>query len=430
MKVLIVGSGGREFTFTRKIAQSPNCEKLFIAPGNAGTSQYGVNVNIDITDFDAVAKLVRENDIDFVVVGPEAPLVKGIRDYFEDHEDLAKIPMVGPGKAGALLEGSKDYSKAFMQRHGIPTAGAKTFTRETLDEGLDYLDNCSIPVVLKADGLAAGKGVIIATHRDEAKAELREMLLNNKFGEASARVLIEEYLDGMELSVFVLTDGESYLILPEAKDYKRIGERDSGPNTGGMGAVSPVIFATDDFMDKVEKQVVIPTIEGLKKDEIPYKGFVFIGLMKVGDDPYVIEYNVRMGDPETQVVLPRVKNDLLELLHHTASGTLSTQTLDIDSNSVATVVMVAGGYPGKYEKGIKINGLADVPPELVVVHAGTKTHGYNVRTNGGRVLSVTGMGETLEQALSRAYSGVRYINWNNCYYRRDIGKDILSFHLD
>ena len=430
MNVLIVGNGGREFTFAWKISQSPACENMFIVPGNAGTSKFGTNVNIPVTDFDAIAKLVREQSIDLVIVGPEAPLVEGIRDYFDSHDDLSGILMVGPGQEGAKLEGSKDYSKAFMERHGIPTAKARSFTRENINEGLAYLDSCSIPVVLKADGLAAGKGVIIARHVDEAKTELKEMLLNEKFGQASTRVLIEDFLQGIELSVFVLTDGNSYMILPEAKDYKRIGERDSGPNTGGMGAVSPVIFADDAFMAKVKSQIVEPTIAGLKAEEIPYKGFIFIGLMKVGDDPYVIEYNVRMGDPETQVVLPRIKNDFLSLMIKCANGTLSDEQLDIDPSSVATVVMVAGGYPGRYEKGTKINGLADVPPELLVVHAGTKTHGYNVRTNGGRVLSVTGIGDTLEVALSRAYTGVRYIHWDNCYYRRDIGKDILAYHLD
>ncbi len=430
MNVLIIGSGGREFTFASQIAESELCDKLYIAPGNAGTKQFGENVKIGLEDFKAFAEFALEKNITLIVVGPEAPLVGGIRDYFESRDELSHILIIGPGKKGAMLEGSKDFSKAFMQRHEIPTAQAKTFTKENIEDGLSYLDSCNIPVVLKADGLAAGKGVIIAESREQAKSSLKSMLLERQFGHAGEKVLIEEYLDGIELSVFVLTDGEDFLILPEAKDYKRIGEGDTGLNTGGMGAVSPVIFADDAFMNRVKTRIVEPTIAGLREDGIPYQGFIFIGLMKVGNDPYVIEYNVRMGDPETQVVLPRIKTDLLEILLNCARGTLSGQSLEIDSRYAVTVVMVAGGYPESYDKGDEINGLADVPAELVVVHAGTKQDDYHILTNGGRVLSVTGQGNTLDKTLHLVYDGLPYITWKNSYYRKDIGKDILAYHLD
>ncbi len=430
MNILIIGSGGREFTFAWKIAQSELCDQLYIAPGNAGTPQFGINIDLDTDDFEAVGNFVLDNNIEMVVVGPEAPLVAGIRDYFESQPSLLDILVIGPGKSGAQLEGSKDFSKAFMQKHSIPTARSHTFTADSLSEGLAYIDECNIPVVLKADGLAAGKGVIIAQSKEEAREALESMLIDRQFGEASNKVLIEEFLDGIELSVFVLTDGSDYLILPEAKDYKRIGEADTGLNTGGMGAVSPVIFADDEFMSKVREKVVEPTIKGLKKDDIPYQGFIFIGLMKVGQEPYVIEYNVRMGDPETQVVLPRIKNDFVEILINCGRGSLIGQQIEIDPAYAVTVVQVAGGYPEAYEKGKEIKGLADVPPDLIVVHAGTKQHEYQILTNGGRVLSVTGRGNTLEETLQNVYAGLPYINWEGRYYRKDIGKDLLAFHLD
>ena len=430
MNVLIIGSGGREFTFAQKISESDLCDQLYIAPGNAGTGQFGENVDLKPEDFKAIAEFSLAKEITLIVVGPEAPLVAGIRDYFESRDELSHILLIGPGRTGAQLEGSKDFSKAFMVKHGIPTAQARTFSASSLKEGLSYLDTCRVPVVLKADGLAAGKGVIIAQNREEAKAALTSMLVDRQFGQAGDKVLIEEFLDGIELSVFVLTDGNDYLILPEAKDYKRIGEGDTGLNTGGMGAVSPVIFADDTFMSKVREKVVIPTIEGLKKDGIPYQGFIFIGLMKVGDEPYVIEYNVRMGDPETQVVLPRIKTDLLEILLNCARGTMHNLNLEVSADYTVTVVMVAGGYPEAYDKGLDIQGLADVPPDVTVVHAGTRQSEYHILTNGGRVLSVTAAGATLEEALSNAYEGTSYIHWNNSYYRKDIGKDLLAFHLD
>ncbi|MCA6078127.1 phosphoribosylamine--glycine ligase [Fulvivirga sedimenti] len=430
MNILILGSGGREFTFAWKIAQSELCSQLYIAPGNAGTSQFGMNVDLKSDDFGAIEAFVLKRNIGMVVVGPEAPLVEGIRDYFESKPELDKILFIGPGKMGAQLEGSKDFSKAFMQKHSIPTAKSQTFTAENLDQGLEYINGCNIPVVLKADGLAAGKGVIIAQSKEEARESLKSMLVGRQFGEASSKVLIEEFLEGIELSVFVLTDGKDYVILPEAKDYKRIGEGDTGLNTGGMGAVSPVIFANDEFMEKVRTNVVEPTIQGLQTEGIPYQGFIFIGLMKVGSDPYVIEYNVRMGDPETQVVLPRIKNDFVEILASCAQGSLKGQAIEIDPNYAVTVVQVAGGYPEAYEKGKEISGLADVPPNLIVVHAGTRQEKYHVYTNGGRVLSVTGRGSTLEEALNHVYKGLPYIHWEGSYYRKDIGKDLLSFHLD
>jgi len=430
MNVLILGSGGREFTFAAQIADSDLCDQLYIAPGNAGTKQFGENVSLSPEDFKAIAEFSVNNDVSLIIVGPEAPLVAGIRDYFESRPELSRIMIIGPGKEGARLEGSKDFSKAFMQRHNIPTAQAKTFAKASLEEGLAYLDTCKLPVVLKADGLAAGKGVIIASTRDEARTALRSMLVERQFGHASEKVLIEEFLDGIELSVFVLTDGKDYIILPEAKDYKRIGEGDMGLNTGGMGAVSPVIFADANFLERVRTSIVEPTIEGLKTDGIPYQGFIFIGLMKVGDAPFVIEYNVRMGDPETQVVLPRIKTDLLEILLNCARGTLGGQAIEIDPEYAVTVVMVAGGYPEAYDKGDEIKGLADVPPELTVVHAGTRQADYNILTTGGRVLSVTAKGSTLDETLELVYDGIPYIHWRGSYYRKDIGKDILAYHLD
>ncbi|MEC7755696.1 MAG: phosphoribosylamine--glycine ligase [Bacteroidota bacterium] len=425
MKVLVLGSGGREHALSWKIAQSKQCEALFIAPGNAGTAQVGTNVPLTVTDFEGIGHFVKQEQIDLVVVGPEDPLVKGIADYFAKDDELKKVGLVGPSANGAQLEGSKDFSKRFMERHGIPTARSKTFTRENLEEGLNYVSSHPLPVVLKADGLAAGKGVIIAETTEQARETLQEMLVEAKFGDASSRVVIEQYLQGIELSVFVLTDGHSYKILPEAKDYKRIGENDTGLNTGGMGAVTPVPFAAGDFMQKVEERIVKPTVKGLKEENIDYKGFIFIGLMNVGGDPYVIEYNVRMGDPETQVVIPKIKSDLLELLQATAQERLAEVDYTTHNEAFTTVVMVSGGYPGSYPKGHPISGLNEVN-EALVFHAGTKLNdSQDIVTNGGRVLAITGKGESVEKALENAYNGVSKISWTDEYHRRDIGQDIL-----
>jgi phosphoribosylamine--glycine ligase len=424
MNILILGSGGREHAFAWKLAQSPRCSQLFVAPGNAGTSKLATNLPINLSDFDQLKDVVLAHQINMVVVGPEAPLVEGIRDFFEQDIELKNITLIGPGAKGAELEGSKDFSKAFMKRHHIPTAKSRTFTKESIKEAEQYLDQLSLPVVLKADGLAAGKGVLICYNDREAKRGLHSMLVDGQFGAAGEKVLIEEFLDGTELSVFVLTDGKDYVILPEAKDYKRIGENHTGLNTGGMGAVSPVFIADSDFMHKVEDRVVKRTIAGLKQDEIPYQGFLFIGLMKVKGEPYVIEYNVRMGDPETQVVLPRIENDLVELFDAVGKQKLSSQKLRVKPESAATVVMAAGGYPETYAKGDKISGLEDTPGSLVF-QAGTKEQDGNIVTNGGRVLAVTGMGTGLREALKQAYTGVEKLSWNEAYYRRDIGQDVL-----
>ncbi|MTI22183.1 phosphoribosylamine--glycine ligase [Fulvivirga sp. RKSG066] len=429
MNILILGSGGREHTLAWKIAQSEKCSNLYVAPGNAGTTQVAQNVNIKVDDFAAIGNFVLENSIELVVVGPEDPLVKGLRDYFESDSGLREVAFVGPGKKGAQLEGSKNFSKQFMDKHGIPTAKSRSFTAKDINDGLNYLDTCNLPIVLKADGLAAGKGVIICESYQEAKESLKAMLLEQQFGEASETVLVEEFLDGIEVSVFVLTDGKDYIVLPEAKDYKRIGERDTGPNTGGMGAVSPANFANEEFLKKVEKRIIKPTIEGLKKDDIPYKGFIFIGLMSVNDEPYVIEYNVRMGDPETQVVIPRIENDLVDLLLAAAKDKLSSAKINIDPQVTSTVVAVSKGYPGSYEKGKSISGLADVRDGLII-HAGTKADKHKILTNGGRVLAVTGKADTLEDALAISYNGIDHIHWDGMYCRRDIGKDILALHLD
>lgn len=411
-----------------KIKQSQNCENLFILPGNAGTTNIGQNVDIPVDDFEKIGDFVLENGVSMVVVGPEAPLVKGIADYFKATEKLTHIKIIGPGKLGARLEGSKDFAKDFMQKHGIPTAGFRTFTKASLQEGLDYVKTMPLPIVLKADGLAAGKGVVIAQSKEEATRVLTEMLVEKKFGEAGTRVVIEEFLEGIELSVFVLTDGEDYVILPEAKDYKRIGENDSGPNTGGMGAVSPVPFATGDFMEKVEKQIIQPTISGLKKDKVDYCGFIFIGLMNVGGDPYVIEYNVRMGDPETQAVLPRIQSDLVDLLESAAKGDLKNKNIRISPQTTTTVVMVSGGYPGAYEKGFTITG-ADGIHETIVFHAGTRLNEqHEVLTHGGRVLAITGMGETVQESLDKTYQDVHKICWEKVNFRKDIGQDILRLN--
>jgi phosphoribosylamine--glycine ligase len=409
-----------------KMSQSPRCSKLFVAPGNAGTAQLATNLPIGVEDFEAIKKAVLAHSIALVVVGPEAPLVAGIRDFFEQDDQLKNIAIIGPGKWGAQLEGSKDFSKTFMLRHRIPTADARTFDKQSLQEGLEYLQDMALPVVLKADGLAAGKGVVICQTIFEAEEMLKEMLVEEKFGEASQKVLVEQFLQGTELSVFVLTDGKNYVILPEAKDYKRIGEGDTGPNTGGMGAVSPVSIADSDFMEMVEEQVVKRTIAGLQQDRIPFQGFLFIGLMKVKGEPYVIEYNVRMGDPETEAVLPRVETDLVELFMATAEGRLNEVTLKTATFATATVVMAAGGYPDAYEKGKEIKGLpAENAQSAFVFHAGTKEQAGKVVSNGGRVLAVTGQGPTLKEALDHVYSQVEAISWEKSYFRRDIGQDVL-----
>lgn len=425
MNILIIGSGGREHAFAWKIKQSKQCGKLFVAPGNAGTATIAENVPLAVDDFVGLGNLCKEKQIGLIIVGPEVPLVKGIRDFFEKDSDLKNIPMVGPGKVGAQLEGSKDFSKQFMLRNNVPTAKARTFQASEINEALQYIDSCKPPLVLKADGLAAGKGVIITEDPAEAKEALKEMLLNKQFGEASSKVLIEEFLKGIELSVFVLTDGKNYVVLPEAKDYKRIGEGDTGPNTGGMGAVSPVVFADAAFMKKVDDRVIKTTIAGLRKENISYKGFIFIGLMNVDGDPFVIEYNARMGDPETQVVLPRIKSDLVELLLAAGKGELKNVSIETDAQSAVTISMVSGGYPGDYKKGKEITGL-EKPNQGIIFHAGTKMQGTAVVTDGGRVISATGKGDNLTAAIEQAYKGASQLSWEGLYYRKDIGQDLLT----
>jgi phosphoribosylamine---glycine ligase len=424
MNILIIGSGGREHAFAWKIKQSPLCSNLYVAPGNAGTSLLAENVNIGVEEFEKLKDLCLDKKIDMMLVGPEVPLVGGLRNYFEADSSLNKILIVGPGKEGAQLEGSKDFSKQFMLRHHVPTAKARTFHSHETKEAIDYLDSCTPPIVLKADGLAAGKGVIISPSIDEAKKEIAEMLEQKKFGDASAKVLVEEFLDGIELSVFVLTDGESYVILPEAKDYKRIGDGDTGPNTGGMGAVSPVIFADHSFMKKVEDKIIKPTVEGLKKEGIPFKGFIFIGLMNMKGEPYVIEYNTRMGDPETEVVMPRIESDLVELLAAAAKGELKDKKVSIRNEFAVTVVLASGGYPDAFEKGKVITG-SSPDSQSTLFHAGTKTKGKDIVTNGGRVMNATGTGSTLAEAVKKAYSLASTIQWDGIYYRKDIGQDLL-----
>ncbi|WP_405208851.1 phosphoribosylamine--glycine ligase [Aquimarina sp. LLG6339-5] len=423
MNILILGSGGREHTFTYKIAQSSLCKKLFVAPGNAGTAAIATNVAISVTDFEAIKALVLKEEIEMVVVGPEDPLVQGITDFFSQDDELNKVAVIGPSKEGARLEGSKEYAKEFLFRHNIPTAAYQSFTAETVKEGKEFLETLNPPYVLKADGLAAGKGVLILQDIDEAKRELENMLTNKKFGAASEKVVIEEFLDGIELSVFVLTDGKNYVTLPTAKDYKRIGEGDTGLNTGGMGAISPVPFADDVFMNKIETQVIKPTVEGLVKEEIDYKGFVFIGLIKVGDDPKVIEYNVRMGDPETEAVLPRVKTDLVSLFNHVSNQTLDQIDIDIDPRSAATVMTVSGGYPESYEKGKEITGINKID-DSIVFHAGTKIEADKVVTNGGRVIAVTSFHNDFREALKLSYKNIEELHFDKMYYRKDLGFDL------
>ncbi len=422
MKVLLLGSGGREHALAWKLNQSPKLTELIIAPGNAGTAELGTNIDINPNDFEAVKKIAVDNQIDMLVVGPEEPLVRGVKDFFLNDPELASIPVIGPGKRGARLEGSKDFAKNFMASYGIPTAKYKTVTPENLEEGVAFLDEMKAPYVLKADGLAAGKGVLIIDDINEAKSELRTML-EGKFGDASKKVVIEEFLSGIELSVFVLTDGSGYVVLPEAKDYKRIGEGDTGLNTGGMGAVSPVPFADKTFMKKVHKKIIFPTIQGLQAEEIPYKGFIFIGLIKVGNEPYVIEYNVRMGDPETEVVMPRVKNDLLELFEATAAKRLKNYKIEIDEQTVTTVMMVAGGYPEAYEKGKEMTGFDQVKDGMAF-HAGTKIQDGKVVTNGGRVIALSSYGSDFKEALAKSYKNAEVINYEDKYFRKDIGFDL------
>lgn len=424
MNILLLGSGGREHALAWKIAQSSKLTKLFVAPGNAGTASVATNIAINILDFQALKETVLSHAIDMVVVGPEAPLVLGVYDFFKQDSDLQNIPVIGPSKKGAELEGSKDFAKQFLIQNKIPTAAYATFTSDTIQQGFDFLKTLSPPFVLKADGLAAGKGVLILNDIEEAKSELSQMLEYQKFGQASAKVVIEEFLDGIELSCFVLTDGKSYKILPTAKDYKRIGEGDKGLNTGGMGAISPVPFADADFMEKIENQIVKPTIQGLKNDSIDYKGFIFIGLIKVKDQPFVIEYNVRLGDPETEVVLPRLKSDILELFEAVANENLENVNLVINPQTAATIMLVSGGYPESYEKGKVISGLENVTDSLVF-HAGTTMNGDDVVSNGGRVLAITSFGNDIHEATKKSYQNIEKLNFDKMYCRKDIGLDLF-----
>ena len=423
MKILLLGSGGREHAFAWKMIQSPLCQKLFVAPGNAGTASIASNVLLNLLDFEAIKTFVLQEGINMVVVGPEDPLVQGIFDFFKNDATLKDIPVIGPSKIGAQLEGSKEFAKEFLVKHHIPTAAYASFTKETYSEGCAFLETLQPPFVLKADGLAAGKGVLILQNLEEAKTELGNMLLHDKFGQASSKVVIEEFLDGIELSCFVLTDGKNYKILPTAKDYKRIGEGDTGLNTGGMGAVSPVPFADDLLLEKIETRIVKPTIDGLQQDGITYKGFVFIGLINVKGEPIVIEYNVRMGDPETEVVIPRLKSDLVQLFVAVANGNLNEIDLEIDTRSAATIMMVSGGYPEDYEKGKVISGIDSVTDSLVF-HAGTTTTDNEVVSNGGRVLAITSFGNNFDEAIKKSYQNIEKLHFDKMYFRRDIGFDL------
>ena len=427
MTILLLGSGGREHAFAWKMIQSPLCETLFVAPGNAGTAAIATKVAMNPNDFDTVAKFVLDNNVKMVVVGPEDPLVNGIVDYFKSREDLKDIPVIGPSQQGAALEGSKEFAKQFMVRHNIPTAGYDSFTAETVEQGCEFLETLSAPYVLKADGLAAGKGVLIIDNLAEAKTELRNMLVNAKFGNASSKVVIEEFLDGIELSCFVMTDGKSYKILPTAKDYKRIGEGDTGLNTGGMGAISPVPFATPLLMQKIEDRIVKPTVDGLAKDNIDYRGFIFIGLIIVKGEPIVIEYNVRMGDPETEVVIPRIQSDLVGLFHAIGSQSLALSSVEIDARSAATIMLVSGGYPEDFEKGKEISGIDSVAIEdALIFQAGTRAEGDKVLSNGGRVIAVTAFGENIDEAIKKSYQNINKISFDKMYYRKDIGFDLFK----
>ena len=425
--VLVLGSGGREHALAWKIAQSERVSKVYIAPGNAGTASVGENIVINLSDFQSIKDAVLKYRINIVVVGPEQPLVDGIVDFFKADSDLKNVKIIGPDKKGAQLEGSKAFAKQFMEKYGIPTAKCFTVTAENLEDGLKYLETLDAPYVLKADGLAAGKGVLILNNLDEAKSELKEML-SGKFGTASAKVVIEQFLKGIEVSMFVLTDGENYVILPEAKDYKRIGDGDTGLNTGGMGAVSPVPFVTPDFVAKVENRIIKPTIEGLKKEKIDYKGFIFLGLMNCGGDPYVIEYNVRMGDPETEGVMTRIDSDFAELLEKCAQGKLKEAHYQASKETSVTVMLVSGGYPEAYKKGMKITGLEDVCPCCIVAHAGTKFDGNEIVTSGGRVIAVTAHGKNIEEAREKAYNNAKKIIFEGKNYRHDIGLDLMNYH--
>ena len=425
MNILILGSGGREHAFTHKLIQSKKVTHIFVAPGNAGTQEIATNIDVNPTDFESVKKAVIAHDIQMVIVGPEAPLVNGVHDFFLADDELKNIPVIGPKKDGALLEGSKDFSKEFMFKHGIPTAKYQSFTKETLEQGKLFLESLAPPYVLKADGLAAGKGVLILDSLEEAKSELEEMVSNQKFGEASSTVVIEEFLKGIELSVFVLTDGTSYKILPSAKDYKRIGEGDKGLNTGGMGAISPVPFADQTFLNKVEELVVKPTILGLQKDRIDYRGFIFIGLMNDNGSPSVVEYNVRMGDPETEVVLPRIQSDLFDLFDGVANQNLEEKEFSVTDKIATTVMLVSGGYPESYEKGAVISGL-DNHKDSIIFHAGTKMKEEAIVTNGGRVLAVTSLADSIQEALDQSYKTIDSIHFEKMNYRKDIGFDLVG----
>ena len=427
MNILILGSGGREHTFAWKLAQSPLCDALFVAPGNAGTAQIATNLSVNVTDFAGIAEAIRQHQIDLLLIGPEEPLVKGVVDYLRNQPDLSSLRIVGPDAQGAQLEGSKDFSKQFMSRHGIPTAASRTFTAQTLNDGIGYLETHSLPVVLKADGLAAGKGVIIAESLRDATVAMESILDGQKFGEAGDKVVVEQFLRGIELSVFVLTDGVNYKMLPEAKDYKRIGEADTGLNTGGMGAVSPVVFANETFLRKVEEKVVRPTLIGLQQEGIRYIGFIFIGLMNVKGEPYVIEYNARMGDPETEVVLPRIQNDFVELMVAAADGELNKIALHISPQTAVTTVVVAGGYPEAYEKGKPITELERVE-DVAIFHAGTAAQNGRILTNGGRVLVLTALANSLENAVRKSQEAARTVQFDGKYYRRDIGLDLIRYN--
>ena len=424
MIILILGSGGREHALSWKISKSNLCNKIYIAPGNGGTNKIGSNVDININNFKEVKSFILDKNIDLVIVGPEDPLVNGIVDFINNDKDLNDIRIFGPSKKGARLEGSKDFSKDFMFRNNIPCGASKTFSKNTFDDGVEFIKSLSPPYVIKADGLAAGKGVLIIDNKEEAIKELHNMLIDKKFGDASNNVLIEEFLDGIELSVFVITDGKSYVMLPEAKDYKRIGEKDTGPNTGGMGAISPVGFANETFLKKVDEKIIKKTIEGIQKEDIEYKGFLFIGLMNVNGEPYVIEYNVRMGDPETQVVIPRIENDLLEVIIKCIDGELNKIKIKLLNKFVSTVILASRGYPNSYEKGDEITNLKEID-ESKIFHAGTKNNKGKIESNGGRVLAATGFGKTIKDAISKSYTIANNISWKNKYFRKDIGKDLI-----